>query len=263
MTATNGRLESATVVPAGGWTLTVNDGLSYAATLTAATVYSGPTAVVTALVAALNAAAIVAGSARTWTGSIASGESGTGYVTLTISAGANTTGTWTTTTLRDYLGWAANLSGAITYTSPSGCLGMWLPDCPISQPFPLADTGNVESDATVIMSPAGTTKTIVTTTRTRHPGIVWSHVTLARARQSQESSGVRSFERFVRDCMIGSSSLAYFNPGGDIKAFPDAGSGTATVYHPTTPAKVEDVMAPTTGDGWVGMYRCTWPGGYA
>lgn len=262
MAATNGRLESATVVPAGGWTLTVNDGVAYAATLTAATVYSGPTAVVTALVAALNAAAIVAGSARTWTGSIASGEAGTGYVTLTCSAGANVTGTWTTTTLRDFLGFAAGLSGAITFTSPSGCLGMWLPDCPISQPFPLGDTGNVESDCSVIVSPAGVTKTIVTATRTRHPGITWSHISLARARQSQEANGIRAFERFVRDCMVGSSGLSYFLPGGDIKVFWDAGSATAQVYHPSTPMKVEDVMAPTQQDGYVGLWRCTWPGGY-
>ena len=262
MPPTNGRIESATVVPAGGWTLSVNDGIAYAATLTAATVYSGPTAVVAALVAALNAAAIVAGSARTWTGSIANGESSTGKVTLTISAGANVTGTWTTTTLRDFLGWSAGLSGAITYTSPSGALGLWMADCPISQPFPLGDTGNIESDCSVIVSPTGVTKTIVTATRTKHPGITWSYVSLARARQSQEASGVRSFERFVRDCMIGSTGLAYFNPGGDITVWWDAGAGTSQQYNPITPVKVEDVMVPAVEGGWVGLWRCTWPGGY-
>ncbi len=261
MTATCGRLEAAVVVATGGWAVAVNDGTAYNATVAAGT-YSGPTAVLAALVAALNVAAGLAGSLRTWTGAIASGEQGSGKSTLTISAGANTTLNWTATNLRDLLGWAANLAGAITYTSPAGCRGMWLPDSPISQPFPLGDTGNVESDATVIVSPSGVTKTIVTAVRTRHPGITWSHVSLARARQSQEASGVRSFERFVRDCMIGATGLAYFNPGGDIKIWWDAGAGTAQVYHPKTPATVEDVMSPTTGDGWVGLYRCMWPGGY-
>lgn len=262
MTATCGRLECATVVPSGGWTLTVNDGANYAATLAAATVYSGPTAVVTALVAALNTAAAGAGSARTWTGSIASGEQGTGYVTLTISAGANVTGTWTTTTLRDYLGWTGNLSGAITYTSPSGCLGMWLSDSPIVQPFNLGDTGNVEAALTQTMSRLGVTKTILAASRTRHPGIVWTHVSLARARQSQEANGVRSWERFVRDCMIGSSGLSYFLPGGDLKIFWSADAATAQVYHPITPRAVADVMQPATGDGYIGLWRCSWPGGY-
>lgn len=261
MTATCGRLEAATVVPSGGWTLTVNDGAAYAGTLTAGTTYSGPTAVVAALVAALNTAAAGAGSARTWTGSIASGEQGTGYVTLTCSAGANVTGTWTTTTLRDYLGWAAGLSGAITFTSPSGCLGMWLPDCTAMMPMPLAETGNKQGGISITETPSGVTKVIKTASRTRHPGITWSHVTLARARQASEASGVRSFERFVRDCLRGDTSLSYFRPGGDVKHFPDAGSATATVYHPRVPNDVGDVMQPAFDSGYVGLWRCTWLGG--
>ncbi len=137
---TCGRIESAVVVPSGGWAVAVNDGVAYNATLPAAT-YAGPTALVAAWVVALNAAALGAGSAKTFTASIASGEQGTGKTTITISAGTFSL-TWTATNLRDLLGWAAGLAAAGTYTSPSGCLGMWLPDCPISQPFPRGDTGD-------------------------------------------------------------------------------------------------------------------------
>lgn len=259
--ATNGRLEALVTVPTGGWSVAVNDGVAYNASLTAGTTYSGPTALMTAFVAALNTAATGAGSLRTWTGSIASGEAGTGYATLTISAGANTTLNWTTTTLRDFLGWVANLSGAITYTSPSGVLGMFLPNCPLYQTIPTATTGMVEANITQTASPTGVTKTVYTTKRTRHPGVTWSHVTAARSWSSQEAGGVRSWQRFVEDCLIGSSGLSYFTPGGDVKFFPDAESSTATVYHPALVKSVSDVLTPAI-DGFMGYGRCTWPGGW-
>jgi hypothetical protein len=262
MAATCGRVESAAVVPGGGWSVAVNDGVAYNASLVAAVVYSGPTAVMAALVASLNAAALAAGSARTWIGSIANGEAGTGYATLTISAGANVTLTWTTTTLRDLLGWSANLAGAITYTSPAGVLGMWLPDCPISQPFPLGEVGDIEANISSTVSPLGVVKTILTTSRTRHPGITWTNVALARARQASEASGVRSFERFVRDCMIGSTGLAYFRAGGDLTIWWNAGAGTSQQYNSPPPRSVREVLEPATPEGWMGLWRCKWPGGY-
>jgi hypothetical protein len=239
----------------------LNDGFGYSATLAASSAYSGPTAALADLIAAMNTAAGVAGSAKTYTGSIASGEQGTGYVTISISSGTFSL-TWTTTTLRDYLGWVGNLSAAGSYVSPSGCLGMFLPNCPIMQPFALGDTGNKEGGISQTISPGGVTKTIKTTGRTRHPGITWSHITLARARQASESGGVRSWERFVRDCLRGDTSLAYFTPGADVKLFWDADSATAQVYHPVVPNAVTDCMEPAMGDGFVGLWRCRWPGGW-
>lgn len=252
------------VVPVGGWAVAINDGVAYNATLAAGT-YSGPTAVVTAWIAAIQAAAIAAGSVKTFVGSIASGEQGTGKTTITINSGTFAL-TWTATNLRNLLGWSAGLAAAGTYTSPSGCLGMWLPDCTIAQPFPLGDAGNVEASISQTSSPLGATKTIYTSSRTHHPGIAWTHVTLARARQGSEASGVRSWERFVRDCMIGSSGLSYFLPGGDVKIFWNADSAstpTPAVYHPIVPRSVADAMEPSTGDGYVGLYRCKWLGGFS
>ena len=66
----------------------------------------------------------------------------------------------------------------------------------------------------------------------------------------------------MRDCLRGDTALAYFVAGGDVKVFPDAASATATVYHPVIPNAVTDCMEPSTGDGWVGLWRCKWPGGW-
>lgn len=260
MAATCGRLEAAVTIATGGWAVAVNDGVAYNATIAAGT-YSGPTAVVAAWVVALNAAALAAGSAKTFTSSIDSGEQGTGKTTITISAGTFTL-TWTSTDLRDLLGWAANLAAAGTYTSPSGCRALWLPDCTSSQPFPLADFGDYEADLSTTISPLGVTRTILTVSRLKHPGITWSHVSLARARQSQEASGVRSWERFVRDCMIGSTGLAYLGAGRKITYWPDAATaGTSQQYHALPPRSVAEVMNPATGDGYIGLWSCRWPGG--
>ena len=242
-----------------GGIVAINDGIAYNAT--ASGTLSGPTALVAAWQTALNAAALAAGSAKTFTCSPLAIEQGTGYVTIAISSGTFTLN-WTSTDIRDVLGWTGNLAAAGSYTSPSGCLGLWLPDCPISQPMPLAKTGFLEGGVSQTVSPLGITKTIKTAGRTRHPGITWSHVSLARAVQDSEASGVRSWERFVRDCLRGDTALSYFTPGVDVKVFPDAGSATATVYHPIVPNAVTDCMEPSTGDGYVGLWRCKWPGGW-
>jgi hypothetical protein len=262
MPATCGRLEAAVVIPTGGWAVAANDGVAYGATVPAGT-YSGPTAVLAALVSALNTAAGGAGSARTWTGAIASGEQGTGKATLTISAGANATLNWTQTAQRDLYGFTGNLSGAITWTSTSGCLGLFLADCTMSVPFSLSDFGDYEADISQTRSQLGVLKTIKTVSRLRHPGITWTHVSLARARQSAEASGVRSWERFVRDCILGVTGLSYFNPGSKVTLWPNAGTaGTSRQYHGIAGSSVSELMQPADGSGFVGLWQCRWPGGY-
>ena len=50
--------------------------------------------------------------------------------TVTLAGGANFTASWTHTTLRNWLGYAANLSGASTYAAPSACPGVLVGSMP-------------------------------------------------------------------------------------------------------------------------------------
>lgn len=240
----NGRLEGLITIPAGGWQAAINDGAAFNVVLSASVTYT-PTELATAFEAALEAGA---GSGQTYTVTIANGEGGTGKVTFTCTAVF--TVTWTSTALRDALGFTGNLSGATSYTSTNGLLGMWLPDCPMQYRRPRGNGGFTEGGVSQTISPSGAVKTIVTTSRTKVPPVSWSHVTLARALQESEANGVRSFERFL-GCLRGTPSA--FLPGSQVRVYWDA---DMTVYTAIVPRIPESNDLDPVDENWRGLYAC-------
>src|SRR3990167_5593249 len=55
-------------------------------------------------------------------------DSATGKVTISATGVTTFNVTWTSTTLRDYLGFTANLSGAASYTGTNQARFLWLPN---------------------------------------------------------------------------------------------------------------------------------------
>jgi hypothetical protein len=94
-------------------------------------------------------------------------DSATGRVTIAISpADVNFTLDWTTTTLRDYLGFTGNLSGAATYTGTNAARFLFLPDVqPSGLMAPNGEVGMPVSDATFTLSPSGYSKVLKLNTR--------------------------------------------------------------------------------------------------
>lgn len=253
-----GRLESqALVVPTGGWTADVNDGHAFTITIAAGT-YS-PTTLATAVEAALEAGA---GSTATYSFSIDNGEGGTGRLVITCDAAF--TVTWTSTDLRDALGYTGNLASSATQAATYGMRGLWLPNCPINSQYGVQDAGHLEGGPTQTVSPQGVVKTITRPTRTRSPRFTWSHITANRARKQAEASetvgGVtatpRSFERFLRDTMFG--EVSYFTPGGAVRLIWDSGTpGTYTDYYPIAP---KNTAQDRVDANWAGLYTCVFEG---
>src|SRR5690348_4669992 len=142
-------LDALMTVPAGGWDTSVDDGGGAAtATLTAGDRYSGD--VCTDFAAVLDSA-----TGQTFTVSI---DPDTGFCTISVASGTFTL-SWTDTELRDYLGFAGNLTpAAASFTGTLGCQGLWCPNCPVDgDDLQLDKTGNLRTDARYSRSPTGKT----------------------------------------------------------------------------------------------------------
>jgi hypothetical protein len=251
----NGALESqALVVPVGGWSADIDDGVAPFTVTVPAGTYS-PTSLLVAFEAAIEAGS---GANSTWSASIASGEGGSGACTINTSPGTLEI-VWTSTDLRDALGFVSDVATSNTVTSDYGVRGLWLPDCPLDSRYGSQDPGHTEGGPAQTVSPLGVIKTISRPTYVRLPPVRWSHVTAARARQAAESGVPRSYERFIREVVYGNASgVSYFTPGGVVRLIWNANvPGTYTDYYPIA---ARSTALERTDPSWSGLYSCSFEG---
>lgn len=161
------KFEARITVPTGGYTLTVTDsgGTATVTILTAGDYYlTSATALLSTIGTALTANATLAG---TYTLTLDDDSaSSTGRVTIAASGGGNPSITWTSTTLRNLLGFTGNLSGAASYTSTNATKALFLPNVPRAEPLvPDGHAGLRVSDATFTTSPSGVSKCLIYNTR--------------------------------------------------------------------------------------------------
>lgn len=125
------KLEARITVPAGGWPVSVTDS-GGTAVITVPQGKSYLTDFLAAFIAQLNADGTLA---STYTGAIDDdgGSTATGRVTIGASGAASFT--WGSTTFRDLLGFAGNLSSGTSHVSPAAAKALYLPDRPIANPM--------------------------------------------------------------------------------------------------------------------------------
>lgn len=216
---TRGRLE-AQIYQASNWTANAVGTATNTATVTASSTRF-PTDLLTVFGTALSTATT---DTVTVTGSF--GEAGTGLVT--ISSTANIAITWTSTDLRDLLGFTGNLSAATSHVGTKQCRGVWLPNCEIVSAYGNDDEGHTETDQGSTESPRGDIKTLSYNTRQVLPSVRWSHVPKAQARISAETTTGASFEQWWRWTQGG--ELTYFEVGSAINLYWDAATSTKKTY---------------------------------
>jgi hypothetical protein len=119
---------------------------------------------------------------------------------VTIARNSNYTATWTSTSIRDLLGFTGDLStaGTASFTGANQAKALWLPNCGRSGILsPQASTGAVASDYTASVSPGGTVYAIAYSTRgfdtMEHRTVVGS-----KAWTSLEVTVNEAFETFYR-----------------------------------------------------------------
>ena len=176
MTAYSGRLEARITVPVGGWAVSVSTSAPAGpatATIAAGSYYVSD--LLTAFATALNAAVGGAWSITQTT------IEGTATVKTTIALAINTYSiTWTSTDLRDVLGYTGNLASVGSATSSNQAIGVWLPDCPKWTPYGDAVWDQV-TDLRASMTPRGGVKELVGNSFYSLEGVRWDLVSNAKA----------------------------------------------------------------------------------
>lgn len=158
---------------------------------------------------------------NTYTVSIAAGEEGTGKVTL--SADANFDVTWSTTALRDLLGFTGDVDSASSYESSQSARSLWLPEGSPPQTLNGTDVnwaGVPVSNKRDQVNDAGYTYSLAGQKRTERM-VTWPAVKRHRVWDINETTENQSVEQFWEDVIYGSASWSA-RPGGPFRYYRDA-----------------------------------------
>lgn len=200
----NGRLEARFTLTAP-WTGTISNSIGGLSTWTVVAGSYYASALAAAFQAAFRA---VTNAFATWTVTIASGEGGTGGVTIDKGAAGAWSLNWVSTDARDALGFGGNIAAVTApQTGTSAMQGLWLPDSPIDLPS-LVGTGFLRSDMRQTISRTGAVYSLGSGTYREIPNVRWSHV--SRARALPVSGALMDWDTFCDHCFFGGKS--YFTP---------------------------------------------------
>ncbi len=210
------------------------------------------------LVAALQASIIaLAGTVgNTFTAAISDGEGGTGRVTLNATATPWSL-TWTTTAIRDALGFSANITAVSASQTGTHARGLWLPGNPAKMSmYGDSATGSIITDLRATKGPKGHMDTVANNYHYQHEGVSWTGVPAARAMSHHESVTNESFQSFFLDVAMGRVS-SYIPVGTYVRLVWDADvDATYAVGRLAWPPRFS---LPTRVSGWTGQYNVALP----
>jgi hypothetical protein len=243
VSAKHGRIEARNA-QASTWSFSVTDAMGGPTTVNVTAANRYPVE----LIAAINAALSTAGISMVFT--ISDGEGGTGRVSI-FDEDTPFSLTWTSTDLRDLLGWTANISSASsTQTGAQHAKGLWLPGVVKYSPHGDGDNGRFVHDLRSTVGPTGIVHTLYGRSFRRIEGIRWEGVSGARAKEHLETISGESFESFFRAAALGRYS--YIPVGAYVRYYPDADTdGTYKVGRLAWPKEL-DVR--TMWSGFTGKY---------
>ena len=189
------RFESFITVPAG-WTALVNDGGGNDSVTWPAATYTSHDA---ALAALKGAADTATGRVHTFTRS--KGGSGTGILTWAISVASSVT--FSSTDMRDCLGYTGNLGSASSHVAPRPMRGCWIPDADIfGDDIDLDSKGHLRGDATYVRSPTGELFVWTGNSFVSYRSVLFEMVVRTRALDGVDAA-VMSFQQWVRESQWG------------------------------------------------------------
>lgn len=244
----NGRLEARyTLTSAWTGTATTSLGGPTAWSVAAGTYYG------TELRAAFQAALRAARTPSTWLVTCADGESGTGLVSIAQGTAGTWSIAWTSTDLRDALGFTANITSvSSTQTGTIAMKGVWMPDSPIDM-LTDDDAGFTYSDLRSSVSPTGAVYNVVGNVRREWPGCTWSHV--SKERFVSSTTYPMSWKTFVRETQLG--TLGYFPAGSRVAIYSNATTSTLLGYYHMI--GVTNTVGAQAVRGWAGRWSVSIP----
>ncbi len=197
------KLEGRVVVPTGGWAVSVTDNISTRTeTVPAGNYYLSD--ILTEFASQL------ASGGLTYTVTL---SATTGATTITPSAG-NTAITWTSTDLRNVLGFTGNLSAASAHTSTGHATHLWLPNCGRTgtTPDPTSashEFGKPESDTTYVEAPSGVSNRLYWNTRYKET-LVFPMVRGSKLWKTLEATTNESYQKFWEEVVRKGLPFRYF-----------------------------------------------------
>ena len=229
-------------------------GSPFTVTLAAGTYWCGST-LLSSLQTALDAAS---GSDGAWTVTASlTDTTGTGLVTI-AHASETFTITWTSTDLRDVLGFTGTLTpAALTFTGTKHLRGVWLPDCPIDSEYG-AEVGHTETDRTTLIGNGGDISvTAYAVTRKKMAPTRWAVVTRPKARVSGETTTGASYEQWLLDTHSGLRS--YFGTAPQVRVYHDAAGSVVGTYRFAWDGSTQMTRADAA---WIYLWAITLPEAY-
>lgn len=195
-----------------------------------------------------------------WLVTLSTGASGTGKVS--ISCDGTWSITWTSTALRDLLGFTANISSATgTRTGTNHARGLWLPDCPLSLDGNYLGAPDV-TDMRQTESPDGFTITHVGNRKYRHRNVRWSHVPGNKTWVASETTTHESLQRFLIDTQWGLGH-SWFTPGSKCYIMTHSGQSVGNDgvdgWYLNGLRSMEEVVTRVDGGGFDGLWRVAIP----
>lgn len=202
-------------------------------------------------------------SAGAWSVSLSTGAAGTLQVTIAMSAGTFSI-TWTSTTLRDLLGFTADIATASSSTGAKQAKSVWGPDCPIDIDNGLLQAAPRVTDLRTSETPTGDVVGFVGNSKHVHRGVRWSHVPVTRTWEAMATLANASWEQWLRDTQLG-QGLSWFTPSSAIRIYAHDGTvvGSALgVNGPATGWKItglHSIEPKRAVQGWSGLWGIELP----
>jgi len=258
VSVTHGKLEGRITVPSGVTIAIVDSGGAATCAITAGDYYlSTPGSGVNELIFQLQVDLTSSGAGDVWAVSIDAGEDGSGKVTIDdtqMHSGGGWSITWTSTVLRDILGFAGDISGSTTaQTGSNHAKYLWIPDCPIISPYGAGDDGTSETDARTVESPAGHVSVLYSQRKTVLE-LSWEALSHAKTRIAGESTTGESFEQFFADVILGEDRWATV-PGGPIRVHWDAADDATYTTYAAAGEIAKGFRPEQVQQGWIGLWK--------
>ena len=215
----------------------------------------------TAFVAALTAARPVTAGAWTITNTLANAGA-TPTLTIAVTAGTFTI-TWTSTNLRNLLGFAGTaITAQTSATGTVSVVGVWQPDCPLTT-MKRHRSAPLKTDMRQSRTPTGIVYANIGNERYQHDDVRWSHVPTNKVWRVDEAVTGESLEQWLDDTQL-SRGHAWFSVGSKCKLIAHDGNLVGGFdgidnWWPTGFTGINDIVTDRATEGWDGHWSVRFP----
>lgn len=190
-------VQAAIVVPSGVAISATNSGGGPTSVSITAGTYATLTALCAHIQSALQTQRAPSGGA-TWSVAL---STTTGQVTIAVSSGTYSI-SWTSTALRDLLGFAGNISSQATATGTKQAKGVWRPDAVLRADVDVR-RAPLATDHRTTLSPTGAVYALQSNAMYRHQNVRMTHVPGDRVWEAQATLPNASYETWIKDTQLG------------------------------------------------------------